>query len=129
MSKEQLDTVKDQLNAVRDQMMTEGDDAFRQSVCSAFIEDDKRGANMIIAFAREKGLELEASPVEIVQVLKTLAEQLEDADELADIELTEEELAHVSGGIFWTVIAIKIFFGLAFGGAGVYFAGKSARVW
>ena len=121
--------LQEQLDAVRDQLNDDDYDDLRQSIYCAFLEDAERGANMIIAFAREKGLELEASPEDIVQVLKTLAEQLEDDDEVADIELTEEELAHVSGGIFWTVIAIKVFFGLAFGGAGVYFAGKLARVW
>ena len=92
--------LQEQLDAVRDQLNDDDYDDLRQSIYWAFLEDEERGANMIIAFAREKGLELEASPEDIVQVLKTLAEQLEDDDELADIELTEEELAHVSGGIF-----------------------------
>ena len=129
MSQEQLDAVKEQLNVVRDQLITEGNDTLRESMYTAFMEDAMRGANMIVAFARDKGLELEASQEDIVQVFNTLAEQLEDDDELADVELTEEELTYVSGGIFWLAIAAKAFFQLSIAGAGVWVAGKAARVW
>ncbi len=129
MSQEQLDALKEQLNVVRDQLITEGNGALRESMYTAFMEDPKRGANMIVAFARDKGLDLEASPEDIVQMLNTLAEQLEEDDELADVELTEEELASVSGGIFWFAIAAKVVLGMAFHGGNAYFMGKAAKIW
>ena len=64
----------------------------KQSVVSAYLEEPERGANMIIAFATDKGLKLDATPSEVVEYMDTL-----DDDEL-DIEMTPEMLASVSGG-------------------------------
>ena len=51
--------LQEQLDAVRDQLMNDDYDDLRQSIYCAFLEDAERGANMIIAFAREKGLKIE----------------------------------------------------------------------
>ena len=57
------------------------------------MEDAERGANMIITFAREKGLKLDASSEDVVQAMNAL-----DNDDI-DVEMTTEMLANVSGGI------------------------------
>ena len=82
----------EQLDAVKDQLLSEDNSDFRQSVFSAYLEEPERGANMIIAFATDKGLKLDATPSEVVEYMDTL-----DDDEL-DIEMTPEMLASVSGG-------------------------------
>ena len=85
MSKEQLDAVKEQFLAA------ENDD-LRQKVFGAYLEDPERGANMIVAFATDKGLQIDATPGEIVDYMDSL-----DEDEI-DIEMTPEMLGSVSGG-------------------------------
>ena len=47
---------KEQLDAVKDQLLSEDNSDLRQSVFSAYLEEPERGANMIIAFATDKGL-------------------------------------------------------------------------
>ena len=85
MSKEQLDVVKEQL-------LSEENEALRQSVFSAYLEEPERGANMIIAFASDKGLKLDATADAVVDYLENLDE------EDIDIEMTPEMLANISGG-------------------------------
>ena len=72
--------------------MNGDNDDLRQSIYCAFLEDAERGANMIIAFAREKGLKLDASSEDVVQAMNAL-----DDDDI-DVEMTPEMLANVSGG-------------------------------
>ena len=84
--------LQEQLDAVRDQLMNDDYDDLRQSIYCAFLEDAERGANMIIAFAREKGLKLDASSEDVVQAMNAL-----DDDDI-DVEMTPEMLANVSGG-------------------------------
>lgn len=55
---------------------------------------------MIITFAREKGLKLNASTEDVVQAMKHShenASKIIDEEDM-DIEMTEQELAIVSGG-------------------------------
>ena len=92
MSCQTMSSLQEQLDAVRDQLMNDDHDDLRQSIYCAFLEDAERGANMIIAFAREKGLKLDASTEDVVQAMNTLD------DEDIDIEMTPEILANVSGG-------------------------------
>ena len=94
----------------------------------ALTEEPERGANMIISFARDKELKLDASPQEVVQAIQAIGEQLDD-DEISDMELTQEELESVSGGIFPFILAAKAFVHLGLAGAGIWAAGKSARIW
>ena len=82
----------EQLDAVRDQLMSDDNADLRQSIYMAFLGDAERGANMIIAFAKEKGLKLDASAEDVVQAMNTMD------DEDIDIEMTPEMLASVSGG-------------------------------
>ena len=82
---------KEQLDAVRDQLMSDDHAVLRQSIYRAFLEDAERGANMIIAFAKEKGLQFDASTEDVVQAMNTMD------DEDIDFEMTPEMLASVSG--------------------------------
>ena len=83
---------QEQLDAVKDQLLSEDNSDLRQSVFSAYLEEPERGANMIIAFATDKGLKLDTSPSEVIDYLEKLD------DEEIDIEMTPEMLASVSGG-------------------------------
>ena len=82
----------EQLDAVRDLLMSDDNADLRESIYKNFLEDAERGANMIIAFAREKGLRLDASTEDIVQAM----DAMDDGD--IDIEITPDMLASVSGG-------------------------------
>ena len=81
----------EQLDAVKNLLMTENDD-LRQKVLTAYLEEPERGANMIIAFATDKGLKLDTSPSEVNDYLEKL-----DGDDI-DIEMTPEMLTKVAGG-------------------------------
>ena len=83
---------QEQFDAVRNQLMSDDNDHLRQSIYGAFLEEPERGANMIINFAREKELKLDASTEDVVQAINTM-----DSEDI-DIELTPEMLANVSGG-------------------------------
>ena len=73
--------------------MSDNNAELMQSIYCAFLEDAERGANMIITFAREKGLKLDASSEDVVKAMNAL-----DDDDI-DVEMTTEMLASVSGGI------------------------------
>ena len=83
---------KEQLDAVRDQLLSEDNAELRQSIFSAYLEEPERDANMIIAFATDKGFKLVATPSEVVDYLENL-----DGEDI-DIEMTPEMLASFSGG-------------------------------
>ena len=83
---------QEQLDAVKEQLLSEDNDDLRQSVFSAYLEEPERGAKMIIAFATDKGLKLEATTEEVVNYMDNL-----DDDEI-DIEMTPEMLTSVAGG-------------------------------
>ena len=83
---------KEQLDAVKDQLLSEDNSDLRQKVFGAYLEEPERGANMIIAFATDKGLKLDATPSEVVDYLDAL-----DDDDM-NIEMTPEMLTSVSGG-------------------------------
>ena len=89
---------QDQLNAVKDALLSEENGAVRHSILSAYMEEPERGANMIISFATEKGLKLDATPEEIVAYVN-------DFDDDSDTEMTPEMLASVSGGTGWKKLA------------------------
>ena len=82
---------KEQLDAVKNLLMTANDD-LRQKVLTAYLEEPERGANMIIAFATDKGLKLDSTPSEVVDYLDNLD------DEDIDFEMTPEMLTSISGG-------------------------------
>ena len=83
--------LKEQLDAVSDQLMSDDNAEIRQKIFNAYQEEPERGADMIISFATDKGLKLDATADEVVN-------HLENLDEEVDIEMTPEELASVSGG-------------------------------
>ena len=82
---------KEQLDAVKDQLLSEDNAEIREKISSVYLEDPERGAEMIIAFASDKGLKLNATADEVVN-------QLEKIDDDEDMELTPEMLASVAGG-------------------------------
>ena len=83
---------QEKLDAVKEQLLSEDNDDLRQSVFSAYLEEPERGAKMIIAFATDKGLKLEATTEEVVNYMDNL-----DDDDM-DIEMTPEMLTSISGG-------------------------------
>ena len=84
--------LQEQLDAVKDLLLSEDNADLKQTVFSAYLEEPERGANMIIAFATDKGLKLDVTPSEVVDYLDNL-----DDDDM-DIEMTPEMLTSVSGG-------------------------------
>ena len=85
--------MQEQLDAVKDLLLSEDNDDLRKKVFSTYLEDPERGANMIIAFAREKGLKLDATTSEVIDYINSIAENPD-----IEIELTPEMLANISGG-------------------------------
>mgnify|MGYP001282006400 CR=1 FL=1 len=83
MESEQIKTVQEMLNADEHQDL-------RTSIYAAFLEDEKRGANMIVVFAAERNITLEID--DVITALNSLD------DEEIDIEMTPEMLSNVSGG-------------------------------
>lgn len=82
MATEQIKAVQEMLNADEHQDL-------RTSIYAAFLEDEQRGANMIVAFAAERNITLGVN--DVITQLNTLD------DEDIDIEMTPEMLANVSG--------------------------------
>ena len=83
--------LQEQFDAVWDQLMSDDNAEIREKIFSVSEEESERGAEMIITFATDKGLKLDATADELVDHLESL-----DDDE--DIELTPEMLADVAGG-------------------------------
>ena len=83
---------KERLDAVKEQLWSEDNDDLRQSVFCAYLEAPERGANMIIDFANNKGLKVDATADEVVNYMEAMD------DEEIDIEMTPEMMASVSGG-------------------------------
>ena len=83
---------KERLDAVKEQLWSEENDGQRQSVFCAYLEAPERGANMIIDFANNKGLKVDATADEVVNYMEAMD------DEEIDIEMTPEMMASVSGG-------------------------------
>ena len=83
---------KKQLDDVRDQLLAEKDDDLRQTFLNAFLEDNEKGASMLIDYAAKKGLKVDESPKEVIEYIGTI-----DGED-TDIEMSPEMLASVSGG-------------------------------
>ena len=81
----------ERLDAVRDRLMSDDNAEILEKISSVWLEDPEQGAEMIISFASDKGLKLDATADEVV-------DHLEKLDEDLDIELTPEMLANVAGG-------------------------------
>ena len=79
-----------QVKTVIDQLLTDEHADLRNSVMAAYLEDDKRGADLIIAFGAKQGITLNQE--EVIAFVDDV-----DEDEL-DIELTPEMLTSISGG-------------------------------
>ena len=83
--------LEEQFDAVWDQLMSDNNAEIREEIFSVCEEEAERGAEMIITFATDKGLKLDATADELV-------DHLENLDDDEDIELTPEMLADVAGG-------------------------------
>ena len=79
-----------QVKTVIDQLLTDEHEDLRNSVMAAYLEDDKRGADLITAFGAKQGITLNQE--EVIAFIDEM-----DEDEL-DIELTPEMLTSVAGG-------------------------------
>ena len=79
-----------QVKTVIDQLLTDEHEDLRNSVMAAYLEDDKRGADLIIAFGAKQGITLNQE--EVINFIDEM-----DEDEL-DIELTPEMLTSIAGG-------------------------------
>ena len=86
--------LEEQFDAVWDQLMSDDNAEIREKIFSVCEEEAERGAEMIITFATDKGLKLDATADELVDHL----ENLDDDEDDEDIELTPEMLADVAGG-------------------------------
>ena len=75
---------------VIDQLLTDEHEDLRNSVMAAYLEDDKRGADLIIAFAAKQGITLNQE--EVIAFVDDV-----DEDEW-DIELAPEMLTSIAGG-------------------------------
>ena len=118
-------TMLQELKAVSDHLTKEGNDDLKQSIYRAFLEDPERGAEMIIAFAREKEVQLDASPENVLKAIQHIGDQISE-DDLADIELTPEQLAVVSGGAGGLIVGL---FGILFMGGGLFVQGRASGIW
>ena len=83
MESEQIKTIQEMLSADEHQDL-------RTSIYAAFLEDEMRGANMIVAFAAERDINLKVD--DVVAQLNALD------DEDINIEMTPEMLSSVAGG-------------------------------
>ena len=81
MASEQIKTIQEMLSA--DEHLD-----LRSSIYSAFLEDEQRGANMIVALAAERDISL--GPEVVVAQLNVLD------DEDIDIKMTPEMLSNVA---------------------------------
>ena len=73
---------QEQLDAVKEQLWSEDNDDLRKSVFCAYLEAPERGANLIIAFANNKALKLDATADQVVEYMEAID------DEEIDIEMT-----------------------------------------
>jgi hypothetical protein len=92
MLQEHSEGWQEQFDAVRNELISDDNYDLRQSIYCAFLEDAERGANMIISFAREKGLKIDAGVEDVVQAMNKMSDDI-------DVELTPDMLAGVSGGV------------------------------
>ena len=79
----------EQIKAVQEMLSADEHQDLRTSIYAAFLEDETRGANMIVAFAAERDINLGVD--DVVAQLNALD------DEDIDIEMTPEMLGSVSG--------------------------------
>ena len=86
---------KEQLDAVKEQILSEENSDLRQSIFKASLEDPKSAANIIITFAAEKGLQLDATADDVIDYMNS------SENDDVDVELTPEMLSSVSGGWAW----------------------------
>ena len=79
-----------QVKTVIDQLLTDEHEDLRNSVMAAYLEDNKRGADLIIAFGAKQGITLNQE--EVIAFIDEM-----DEDDF-DLELTPEMLTSISGG-------------------------------
>ena len=78
------------LKMIQKTLQLDEHEARRTSIYTSFLQDEKYGANLIVAFAAEHGVCL--SEDDVVAYLNNMD------DEEIDIEMTPEMLSSVSGG-------------------------------
>ena len=115
---------KEQLDAVKEQLLSEENSDLRQSIFKASLEDPKSAANIIITFAAEKGLQLEATADDVIDYMNS------SENDDVDVELTPEMMSSVSGGwAFAKESGDKIVWGFRAIGKGFEHVGNTIGGW
>ena len=83
-------TLNTQIASIVEELQKDENSDLYSSICAAYLEDEQRGATMIVSFASERGSELGID--EVVDYIN----EMDDDD--WDIELTPEMLTSVAGG-------------------------------
>ena len=79
----------EKINLVLKELQKDENSDLYSSICAAYLEDEQRGATMIVSFASERGTELGIDEV---------VDYINEMDDDWDIELTPEMLTSVAGG-------------------------------
>ena len=79
-----------QAKTVIDQLLTDEHEDLRNSIMAAYLEDQRRGADLIIAFGAKQGITLNQG--ELIATINST-----DAEEI-DIEIPPELLTNIAGG-------------------------------
>ena len=79
-----------QVITVIDQLLTDEHEDLRNSVMAAYLEDEMRGADLVIDFGAKQGITLNQK--EVITSINSM-----DAEEI-DIEIPPELLSSVAGG-------------------------------
>ena len=76
-------------NQVIAQLNLDENEELRAEIMKTYLDDETKGANLIVKFASEKGIAVNADDV---------LEYMENSDDEFDVELPPELLASVAGG-------------------------------
>ena len=79
-----------QAKTVIGQLLTDEHEDLRNSIMAAYLEDQRRGADLIIAFGAKQGITLNQG--EVIATINSA-----DAEEI-DVEIPPELLTNIAGG-------------------------------
>ena len=80
-----------EINLIVEELQKDENSDLYSSICAAYLENEQRGATMIVSFASGRGIKLEID-AEVIDFI----DEMDDDD--WDIELTPEMLTSVAGG-------------------------------
>ena len=79
-----------EINSIVEELQKDENSDLYSSICAAYLEDEQRGATMIVSFASERGAKLGID--EVIEYVN----EMDDDD--WNVELTPEMLTSVAGG-------------------------------